>query len=88
MIAKKTIYVYKWRGTEVNHRHVRIECRKIVQTRLDLAAFEMQKVIKQIRKKFIVLNKVVSALKLRVAKVTFERQIGNLSNKTRGRKKP
>ena len=61
VIGKKTIYGYKWRETNVNERHIRIECRKIVQTRLDLAAFEMQKVIKQIRNKFNVLNKVVSA---------------------------
>ena len=30
VIAKKIIYGHKWRGTEVNHRHVRIECRKII----------------------------------------------------------
>ena len=64
VIAKKTIYGYKWRETKVNERHIRIECRKIVQTRLDIAAFEMQKVVKTIRRKFNVVGKVVSVLKL------------------------
>ena len=80
VIAKKIIYGHKWRGTEINDRYVRIECRKIVRTRLDLAAFEMQKIVKTIGKKFNMVGKVVSALKLRVTKVTFERLIGNLSN--------
>ena len=48
VISRKIVHRHKWRDEAETSKQIRIECRKTVHTRLDLAQVEMKNVVKHI----------------------------------------
>ena len=66
----------------MRNNKIKTECRKVVNTRLQLAHVELRAVYNMLAKDFNMMDKVISSEKLRMALVTGKREmcrIGNLN---------